>query len=47
MIGEHTDYSGGLVLPAAINLGITISGVAATAIDLESDVHSQRAEVAG
>ena len=47
LIGEHTDYSGGLVLPAAINLGITISGVAATAIDLESDVHSQRAELAG
>lgn len=24
LIGEHTDYSGGLVLPAAIELGITI-----------------------
>jgi galactokinase len=25
LIGEHTDYSGGLVLPAAIELGITVS----------------------
>ena len=24
LIGEHTDYSGGLVLPAAIQLGITV-----------------------
>src|SRR5512133_1948084 len=25
LIGEHTDYSGGLVLPAAIHLGIELS----------------------
>jgi len=26
LIGEHTDYSGGLVLPVAVDLGITVSG---------------------
>ena len=26
LIGEHTDYSGGLVLPVAIDLGITVRG---------------------
>src|SRR5947207_7166161 len=26
LIGEHTDYSGGLVLPVAIDLGITVTG---------------------
>ena len=25
LIGEHTDYSGGLVLPAAIQLGVTVT----------------------
>ncbi|HET8894868.1 MAG TPA: galactokinase family protein [Gaiellaceae bacterium] len=33
LIGEHTDYSGGLVLPAAIELG------------LAADVHSRSAEI--
>ena len=36
LIGEHTDYSGGLVLPAAIQLGITLR-VSAVADDVRLD----------
>ena len=35
-IGEFTDLVGGLVLPAALDLGIRLSGVAADAIELRS-----------
>jgi galactokinase len=38
LIGEHTDYSGGLVLPVAIPLGISVIGEpAGEAVELESD----------
>lgn len=36
LMGEHTDYSGGLVLPVAIQLGITLSFEAADGIALEA-----------
>ena len=37
LIGEHTDYTGGLVFPMAIDLGIEIMGRRSDAIDLVSD----------
>jgi galactokinase len=37
LIGEHTDYSGGLVLPVAIQLGITLTVDAAERIALVSE----------
>jgi galactokinase len=36
LIGEHTDYSGGLVLPVAIELGVTVRGKPAETISLRS-----------
>lgn len=37
LIGDHTDYNGGVALPAALNLGVTITGVAADGlVDLVS-----------
>ena len=35
LIGEHTDYSGGLVLPVAIQLGVTLSFEPAERFELE------------
>jgi galactokinase len=36
LIGEHTDYSGGLVLPIAIQLGITLSFDSADGFELDA-----------
>jgi galactokinase len=36
LIGEHTDYSGGLVLPVAIQLGITLRYAPADRIELDA-----------
>ena len=38
LIGEHTDYAGGLVLPAAIDLGVRLEGASAERSSLRSDV---------
>jgi galactokinase len=46
LIGEHTDYSGGLVLPAALDLGITVAASAAERIRLRSDADSHPVDIA-
>ena len=48
LIGEHTDYSGGLVLPIAIQLGITLTFEPAELFELESPLAAAVAgELAG
>jgi galactokinase len=45
LIGEHTDYSGGLVLPAAIHLGVTVRGRPASRIRLRSEAFGETVEL--
>jgi galactokinase len=45
LIGEHTDYAGGLVLPAAIELGVRIDGEAAERIRLRSESEADVVEL--
>jgi galactokinase len=46
LIGEHTDYSDGLVCPAAIDLGITVTGRRADDITLQSSLDGERVVIA-
>jgi galactokinase len=44
LIGEHTDYAGGLVLPVAIDRGVTLTCEPAGAVDLRSTADPARVE---
>ena len=46
LIGEYTDLAGGLVLPAAIELGVRIDAAPADRIHLQSDGYEEPAELA-
>ena len=46
LLGEHTDYSGGLVLPVAVELGVTVTGSAGgSAIRLRSLAFDETVEL--
>jgi galactokinase len=46
LIGEYTDLAGGLVLPAALELGIRLEATPAERIELRSDAFAEAADVA-
>jgi galactokinase len=46
LIGEYTDLAGGLVLPAAIDLGVRVDAVPSERISLQSDGYEEPAELA-
>ena len=46
LIGEHTDHSGGLVLPVAVDRGVTVRWRPAHAIRLRSDAFPETVELA-
>ena len=46
LIGEYTDLTGGLVLPAALDLGVRIDAVPAARIILRSDRYDEPALLA-
>ncbi|MDQ3028486.1 MAG: galactokinase family protein, partial [Actinomycetota bacterium] len=46
LIGDHTDYSGGLVLPAAIDHGLWLDVEAADVIALDSELEQEAVTVA-
>jgi galactokinase len=46
LIGEHTDYAGGLVLPVAIDRGVTLTCETADRIRLRSAAHSAHVDLA-
>lgn len=45
LIGDHTDYGGGLALPIAIDAGVIVKGRASQRIELTSALYPERVDV--